>query len=83
MTQFSPRVFALSVTLCLAAPLLGGCGDSDKDKLAASGPAAPGPTVVDGARNTLLTELRAAEQSGRDNAAKACADAPGDRAVPT
>ena len=41
MTQFSPRVFALSVTLCLAAPLLGGCGDSDKDKLAASGPAAP------------------------------------------
>lgn len=46
-----------------------------------SGPAAPGPTVVDGARNTLLTELRAAEQSGRDNAAKACADAPGDRAA--
>ncbi|WP_442930479.1 hypothetical protein [Micromonospora sp. NBC_00421] len=44
-----------------------------------TGPASPGPTTGDGARNTLLTELRAAEQSGRDNAARACADAPADR----
>ncbi|MEU1755261.1 hypothetical protein ABZ436_21755 [Micromonospora matsumotoense] len=48
---------------------------------APAGSTTPGPTSGDGTRNTLLTELRAAEQSGRDNAAKACADAPGDRAA--
>ncbi|WFE64522.1 hypothetical protein [Micromonospora sp. WMMD714] len=48
---------------------------------APSGPATPEPTVAAGAPATVLAGLRAAEQNGRDNAAKACADAPGDRAA--
>lgn len=40
MIQMPPHVRALSLMLCLAAPLLSGCGDSDKDK-AASGPLPP------------------------------------------
>ncbi|MFI9643037.1 hypothetical protein ACIG87_23785 [Micromonospora sp. NPDC051925] len=46
-----------------------------------TGSATPSPTVAGGGRAALLTELRTAEQSGRDNATKACADAPGDRAA--
>ncbi|WP_433233478.1 hypothetical protein ACQP2H_07485 [Micromonospora sp. CA-248260] len=46
-----------------------------------SGPATPAPSAGEGTRSALLAGLRTAEQSGRDNAAKACAAAPGDRAA--
>ncbi|MFJ6197199.1 hypothetical protein [Micromonospora sp. NPDC092111] len=47
-----------------------------------SGPATPSPGATGGGdRAAVLADLRAAEQRGRDNAAKACADAPGERAA--
>ncbi|WKU04707.1 hypothetical protein [Micromonospora sp. HUAS LYJ1] len=46
-----------------------------------SAAASPGPSAAGGDRAAVLAALRSAEQSGRDNAAKACADAPADRAA--
>ncbi|MEH0840838.1 hypothetical protein V6U81_00380 [Micromonospora sp. CPCC 205711] len=48
---------------------------------APSGSAAPGPSTTAADRDTLLADLRAAEQRGRDNAVRACATAPGERAA--
>ncbi|MGX4655998.1 hypothetical protein ACWCHM_20115 [Micromonospora sp. SCSIO 07396] len=46
-----------------------------------SAAASPDPSAAGGDRAAVLAALRSAEQQGRDNAAKACADAPGDRAA--
>lgn len=48
---------------------------------APSGSPAPGPSAAPADPDTVRTELRQAEQEGRDNAAKACAAAPAERAA--
>ncbi|MEH0935099.1 hypothetical protein [Micromonospora psammae] len=48
---------------------------------APSGSASPGAPTAPAGRNALLAALRQAERGGRDSAAKACAEAPGERAA--
>ncbi|MFJ5668568.1 MULTISPECIES: hypothetical protein [unclassified Micromonospora] len=48
---------------------------------APSGTPASGAPTTAGAPDAVLTELRQAEQEGRTNAAKACAEAPAERAA--
>ncbi|TDB73670.1 hypothetical protein E1165_16655 [Micromonospora sp. KC723] len=48
---------------------------------APSGAATGGATPTPGGRAALLAALREAEQRGRQSAAKACAEAPGERAA--
>src|SRR5450432_3291895 len=49
----TPPIRALSLLLCLVAPLLAGCGASEKDKAAAAGPPLPVETLYNNGLDAL------------------------------